>query len=257
MNRKLINILSIVIVLIIAIFFVVVFTDRPEKDESANNSTQNVAGNINDTTNSTEISTETEKEIFTTAPEGYFKDALFIGDSRTVGLSEYGGLNDADYFSSVGMNVYKINSEKVSVKGVGRLTLSELLSTKKYGKIYIMLGINELGYNKDTTAEKFSELIDSINKLQPNVIIYIQSNIHVGKALSDRDKVFKNEYIDILNDKLAALANNKTVFYLNINTAFDDEDGNLDKQYTNDNVHLLGKYYVLWSDFLIQNAVVK
>ena len=33
-------------------------------------------------------------------------DALFIGDSRTVGLMEYSGISEADFFCSVGMSVF-------------------------------------------------------------------------------------------------------------------------------------------------------
>lgn len=73
-------------------------------------------------------------------------DALFIGDSRTVGIMEYAGIQDADFFCNVGMSVFSAQKVRVSVKSVGKVTLKELLSHKKYGKIYIMLGINELGY---------------------------------------------------------------------------------------------------------------
>ena len=39
---------------------------------------------------------ETAKQ-FVTVDESYFDDAAFIGDSRTVGLHDYGGLDGADF----------------------------------------------------------------------------------------------------------------------------------------------------------------
>ena len=38
---------------------------------------------------------------FTTVDASYFDDALFIGDSRTVGIAEYGSLKNATYFADV------------------------------------------------------------------------------------------------------------------------------------------------------------
>ena len=75
----------------------------------------------------------------------YFDDALFIGDSRTVGISEYGELNNATFFANTGMSVYNVFDKKVSVPKVGKVKLDQLLTSKKYGKVYIMLVINKLG----------------------------------------------------------------------------------------------------------------
>ena len=82
---------------------------------------------------------------FTTVDASYFDDALFIGDSRTVGIAEYGNLKNATYFADVGLNVYVAQTKAVAVKNVGTVTLPQLLSQKTFGKVYIMLGINELG----------------------------------------------------------------------------------------------------------------
>ncbi len=39
-------------------------------------------------------------------------DVLFIGDSRTVGLSEYGDLGNADVFADSGMSVFNLLDRK-------------------------------------------------------------------------------------------------------------------------------------------------
>ena len=54
----------------------------------------------------------------------YMGDALFIGDSRTVGLMEYSGIDGADYFCTVGMSVYNIHKKPVSVPKVGKVTFA-------------------------------------------------------------------------------------------------------------------------------------
>ena len=93
---------------------------------------------------------------FTTVDTSYFDDALFIGDSRTVGIAEYGSLKNATYFADVGLNVYVAQTKAIAVKNVGTVTLPQLLSQKTFGKVYIMLGINELGNDLDDITAKFS-----------------------------------------------------------------------------------------------------
>ena len=181
-------------------------------------------------------------------------DALFIGDSRTVGLMEYAGIDGADYFCTVGMSVYNIHKNSVSVPNVGKVTLTELLNGKKYGKIYIMLGINEVGYKFSSTVEKYSELIEFIKDKQPNAVIFIQANLHVSKSRSDSDKVVNNTAINGLNAELAKLADGKSKFYLDANILFDDKTGALSSEKSEDNTHLYAKYYKEWGEWIINQT---
>lgn len=191
---------------------------------------------------------------FTTVDDSYFDDALFIGDSRTVGLSEYGDLQNADFFATTGMSVYNVLSETVSVPSVGKITLDELLGSMTYGKVYLMLGINELGYDYNSTVEKYGQVVDYIREKQPGAIIYVEANLHVTKSRSDSDEVFNNSNIDRFNLAISALANGQDIFYIDVNELFDDESGNLDESYTSDNAHVLGKYYATWCQWLRENA---
>ena len=181
-------------------------------------------------------------------------DALFIGDSRTVGLMEYAGIDDADYFCTVGMSVYNIHKNSVSVPNVGKVTLTELLNGKKYGKIYIMLGINEVGYKFSSTVEKYSELIEFIKDKQPDAVIFIQANLHVSKSRSDSDKVVNNTAINGLNAELAKLADGKSKFYLDANILFDDKTGALSSDKSEDSTHLYAKYYKEWGEWIIKQT---
>ena len=70
-----------------------------------------------------------------TADISYLDDALFIGDSRTVGLYEYGGLGNAEVFADSGMSIYKVFNEKFALKSGETVTLDEALLAKEFGKI--------------------------------------------------------------------------------------------------------------------------
>lgn len=204
--------------------------------------------------NKTESKKNSKHEKQTVGKE-YFDDALFIGDSRTVGISEYGDLNNATFFANTGMSVYNVFEKNVSVPQVGKLKLEQLLTYKKFGKIYIMLGINELGYNQEKTLKKYKDLLKFVQEKQSNAIIYIEANLHVAAKRSNKDKTINNININKINNEISKLADNEKIFFIDVNEKFDDENGNLSSNYTQDNVHIYAKYYKEWSDWLSQNAV--
>lgn len=181
-------------------------------------------------------------------------DALFIGDSRTVGIMEYAGIQGADFFCNVGMSVYNIHDKPIAVPNVGKVALSELLDKKTYGKIYIMLGINEVGYSFSNTVAKYDELIEFIQSKQPDAYIFIQANLHVSTSRSEKDKVINNTAINGLNAELSKLADGKNKFYLDVNPLFDDASGGLSSDKSADDTHLYAKYYAIWGNWIINQT---
>ena len=182
-------------------------------------------------TKDNEAVADTEQEgTFTTEDISYFSDALFIGDSRTVGLSEYADLGDA---------------------------LDEVLSRKNYGKIYLMLGINELGYPHASIEKQYREVVEKIREMQPDAILFLEASLHVSKAKSDSDSLYNNANIDWLNGVVESLCDQKQTYYIDVNEIFDDGAGNLDAQYTSDDAHPLGKYYAQWAEWILTKAIVK
>ena len=202
---------------------------------------------------SKETSTEESPAETIIAPTST-ENTLFIGDSRTVGLSEYAQMGDAHFFAAVGMTVYSVDTANVSVPHVGKVTLSELLQKHSYDKIYIMLGINELGYPIEKTLEKYRALIQSIQEAQPNTLIFVQANLHITKSRSDNDKVINNPKIDTFNDHISQLADNERVFYLDANCIFDDADGALSEAKSVDHAHPMAKYYQEWGNWIAEQT---
>lgn len=193
----------------------------------------------------------------TAAPDGYFDDALFIGDSRTVGMASYAPIDGATYFATVGLSTYKLDEAKSEVPGTQGMTFAQVLSAKQYGKIYIMLGINELGYTFQTTMQNFRDLITRIQTAYPGAIVYTQANLHVAASRSQTDAVVNNTVINNFNAALAEMADDETVFYLDVNPLFDDANGCLNAEFTRDGTHPVAKSYLTWSDWLRQHVIVQ
>jgi lysophospholipase L1-like esterase len=197
---------------------------------------------------------------FTEVDDEYFNDALFIGDSRTVGLSEYCEALDtrATFYSKISLTIYSALSKEFIRTGKGRISIEEALSENQFGKIYIMLGLNEIGVgDSQYFKEAYAQVIERIKELQPNAIIYIQGIMHVTAAKSNNDKYFNNANINVRNEAIAELADQKRVFYINLNEALDDENGNLSQELSFDDIHLKAASYEKWHEFLLHNAIVR
>ncbi len=180
--------------------------------------------------------------------------ALLIGDSRGVGLAEYGDLEDTDFFADVGMSVYSVWKKEIAVGERGKTTLEDLLSAQSYDTIYLMLGINELGYDQDQTIRTYADTVERIAGLQPEARICLMANLHVSQRRAAGDRVYNNENLDALNGRIAQLAQERELTYLDVNPVFDDESGALDGQYTSDGVHLLARYGDTWCQWLRENG---
>ena len=192
-----------------------------------------------------------------TQDPSYFEDALFIGDSRTVGIAEYGYLEQADYFADVSMTVFKLQTTKLSVDGGEKVSLETVLTQKQYGKVYVMVGINELGHNREAALNSYAELISTIERTQPGAIIYICANLHVTESRSKTDAIINNDNINEYNKELSAFADGENRFYIDVNPVFDDMSGSLSKDYASDSAHMEAQHYDMWCDWLMEQAIVK
>ena len=224
---------------------------------------QNVSVSDNDAYEDLETISENDADRtyeFQPVDEDYFTDALFIGDSRTVGLSEYCEPLDsrATFYAKVSLTIYKVLDKPFVDTPSGTITIEQGLKANQFGKIYIMLGLNEIGTGTpESFAEEYANVVNRIRELQPDAIIYIQGIMHVTENKSSKDKYFNNDNINRRNEELAKLADNKTIFYMDMNEAVDDENGNLIKDLSFDDVHLKASSYERWYQFLLDHGIVK
>ena len=128
-KSNLITLLSLILLVVIVMVFMY-FGKSSAKDADVKVNTTSSSQSETTTSSSDESTTSSTKESETKAVKASMGDALFIGDSRTVGLMEYAGMDDADFFCNVGMSVFNIYKKTVSVPTVGKVTLSELLNGK-------------------------------------------------------------------------------------------------------------------------------
>lgn len=195
---------------------------------------------------------------FTEVTQEYFDDALFIGDSRAVGIQLYSGWNNLTYYAESGMTVYNMFKREITLADGTKTTIEEALKEETFGKIYLEIGINEMGTGTvDSFMKAYEEAVQHLRELQPEADLFLCGIMYVRKSKSDSDPIFNNPSIKERNERIAQLADQNSIFYLEINEVTSDETGNLNPEYTWDEIHLLGKYNVLWTDYLSKHGIVK
>jgi lysophospholipase L1-like esterase len=104
-----------------------------------------------------------------------------------------------------------------------------------------MIGSNDLfnlGLSPRETIENIRSAVAEIHRVSPHAPIYLESNL----PTSD---VRKNIHGRAVNEGLRALADGKTVIYVDLYRAFLDGD-TLSSKLTSDGGHLNGDGYILW-----------
>jgi len=188
--------------------------------------------------------------------EAWFADAVFLGDSRTDGFHLYSGVTSkADFLDHTGITVFEVlDGKEVIRRGEKKVSMLDALAEKSYGKVYISLGANELGYNSaQEFADAYGQLVDRVVELQPEAIVYVQAIIPVNTAkckANDQPYYVTNENIAAYNVTLAAMAEEKKVRFLNVSEALIDDTGEVPRDLSADGVHFKKEGYVKWLAYL-------
>ena len=184
----------------------------------------------------------------------YFEDAAFIGDSRTDGFMIYSGIGCGENLTSNGLSIFKLAEKKALTIDGKQYTLLEALALKQYGKVYLSLGVNELGYYNDKGFyDAYCQAIDAIRECQPNAVIYIQGLIPLNEdviAATGGASYLTNEHLRVYNDLMQQAAQVKQVVFLDLYPEFVGEDGQLPADASKDGVHLRKSYCQQWLEYL-------
>ena len=129
-------------------------------------------------------------------------------------------------------------------------TLLQGVTQKKYAKIYIELGINEIGYNKDTFISLYGKMLDKIIAAQPNCAIYVMGLTPVSQTKSESGDTFSMDRVKDFNTSLRQLAADKGCYYMDMVAALSDSTGYLPASETTDGVHFSASVYKTWLQYV-------
>ena len=180
----------------------------------------------------------------------YFQDAAFVGDSRTDGFLIYSGIGCGKNLTSNGLSIFKLAEKKALTINGETYTLLEALALEQYGKVYLSLGVNELGYRDDEGFyQSYVDAIRTIRSLQPNAVLYIQGLIPLNEQMIAQSG--GRDY----NDLMRRAAQEEQAVFLDLYPVFANEDGQLPAEASKDGVHLKSDWCKQWLAYLQTHTV--
>ena len=205
--------------------------------------------------------TDDPPEPFAPVPEGgpvedtYFEDTAFLGDSRTEGFHLYSGLKTGAYYCSVGATVESVFSKAVETPA-GKMPLLDAMAKEDFGKIYVMLGVNELGWSKtETFRDQYAKVIDRLHSDHPDAEIILQTILPVSAKQEKKKTYVNNGRIAAYNEVIFQLAEEKDCALVDAAEAVTDENGCLRAEWNSDGVHLNVKGCRAWLEYLRTHPV--
>lgn len=219
------------------------------------NTINHIKNETEDDNNKNNVKNEVEETDEIKNPREFGSNVAFIGNSRTQAFLMYTGLKDVTDYTNIGLMVDTAVTKKFITNNKGeKITILEDLKSKNIDTIYIMLGINELGWVYNSIfIQKYEELIDKIREIKPNCEIIVQSIIPVTKTKSDNDKIYNNNKIREYNALIQEMANRKEIQYVDLVPCLVDANGNLPESASPDGIHLNKEYCLKWLECLKNN----
>ncbi len=193
--------------------------------------------------------------------DSYFDDAIFVGDSRTDGPEDVLRPARVPLLERGGTDGHKVLPDRFVVLNGQYLTVGEALEQADYSKVYIMLGMNELGWVYESNyAEEYARIIDVIQSTHPDAEIYVQSIIPVSKWLDSNPDANRgyNTMANVirLQKALVEMVKGKSgVHYVNVAECMEDAEGYLFSDSTEDGLHLNAEYCRTWMQYLRTHTV--
>lgn len=158
-----------------------------------------------------------------------FEDCFFVGDSRTVGMTDSGYLDSSKTCAQIGVSVDHLawHMEEVAAQNPKILIVS--------------YGVNDAatyGSNVDSFIDNYASILADVKALLPNTTIYVNSILPV----KDQCQNVHNGDITLYNDALKELCQQDNYIYID-NTEVAEEGADL---YSGDGLHFLPDFYPIW-----------
>ena len=187
----------------------------------------------------------------------YFETVVFLGDSRTDGFRLYSGLKNGTYYVATGATVESVFTKEVET-AAGEMPLLDFMAQaeQKPERIYVMLGVNELGWAEiENYRNYYGQLIDRLREDHLDAEVILQSLPPVSRKQEALKTYVNNGRIARYNEVIREVAGEKSCPYVDVAAAVTDEEGFLPADWTYDGVHLNHLGCKAWLNYLRTHAI--
>ena len=158
-------------------------------------------------------------------------DVVFLGDSITRGGSWH------EWFPRSPIRNRGIGGDTTS----GVLNRLHQVTSGKPSRVFLLIGTNDvmLGESDATIVENIATIVERFARESSETQLFVQSILPRGAGYRDR--------IEALNRKIRGAIGDRAE-WIDLYPLLLDEDGSIADRYSNDELHLLGAGYTVWSD---------
>jgi lysophospholipase L1-like esterase len=178
------------------------------------------------------------------------KDIIFIGNSITAGV---------DWNELLQINTVKNRGISGDIS-FGVLERLQEVTEGKPAKVFILIGINDISRNipDSVILNNYKRMVKMIRQESPRTKIYFQTLMPVNNEFTQfKNHYNKDEHIRWINQQIKLLAAQEHFTAIDLYTPFLNAEKKLDKQYTEDGLHLNAEGYKKWASILKEGKYLK
>ncbi len=188
--------------------------------------------------------------------DAFFENAIILGDTRVVQLLptyNIGTFHKVLYGTAVNVS-NALTYDSVDSEGVSQ-TFASALTERSYGKVYICLGLNELGWSyPEVFEEDYDSLIEEIKRLQPAASIFLLNIVPVDESRYSNDYI-KNSRIEQYNAMILSVAQKHSAYYIDCFTGMADASGSLSDSFSSNGFYINEAGGQAWWKYLATHTV--
>jgi len=175
-------------------------------------------------------------------------DVLFIGDSITHGWETSGKTVANSYFSD--FSIYNIGYSGDRTENVlWRFNHDEIDSINPELAV-LMIGTNNTGHHQDSpecTAEGIKTILDELGEKLSETEVLLLAIFPRGETPDNDLRQLNNS----INQRIKSFADGERIHFMNVNSVFLDEKGNLPEEIMPDQLHPNEQGYELWAEAML------
>lgn len=190
--------------------------------------------------------------------DGYFADAVFIGDSMVDDMEMFDLFPTANYVCRIGMSPLSVGRKQFRVKDSNALeTTYEQAARYQPRKLYVLLGSNSLDHKtSDVTLQEYETMADELIAAFPEALIYVISPPPLTKARTAKEVGVSPGRYRNFEAGLRALAEERRFYYIDLYHLIADEEGYMPGRLSaGDGYHLNRTGYTMLADYIRTHTV--
>lgn len=183
-----------------------------------------------------------------------FNNTLFVGDYFVSQLENLGYFAESKFAYSADLDMNTMLTKKVIKLEDKYVTVSDYAASfKDVEAVYIIISAESVSWmDCPTFVKKYTVFVNEIASAFPKAHIYVQPILPINEEKSiKRGYSVTNEKINMINEYIYSIAEEKSFWILDMAKEFSDKSGSLPIEYTTNGIRFEKDTYEIWSNYVL------